>query len=66
MLGQYRFPVRHYWRGLTVQLVAYEAQYELHASWGELFLDLIFVWLFSQLKAFQCWLFAPNEPALAA
>ena len=31
MLGQYRFPVRHYWRGLTVQLVAYEAQYELQS-----------------------------------
>ena len=29
VLGQYRFPVRHYWRGLVVQLAAYEVQYEL-------------------------------------
>lgn len=29
VLGQYRFPVRHYWRGLTVQLAAYETQYQL-------------------------------------
>ena len=28
-LGQYRFPVVHYWRGLIVQLVAYEVQYQL-------------------------------------
>lgn len=28
VLGQYRFPVRHYWRGLIVQLAAYEVQYE--------------------------------------
>lgn len=29
VLGQYRFPVRHYWRGLIVQLAAYEVQYEV-------------------------------------
>jgi hypothetical protein len=29
VLGQYRFPVRHYWRALVVQLAAYEVQYEL-------------------------------------
>jgi hypothetical protein len=29
VLGQYRFPVRHYWRGLIVQLAAYEVQYEI-------------------------------------
>ena len=29
VLGQYRFPVRHYWRGLVVQLAAYEVQYQV-------------------------------------
>ena len=28
-LGQYRFPVYHYWRGLIVQLVGYEVQYQM-------------------------------------
>ena len=28
-LGQYRFPIVDYWRGLAVQLVAYEVQYQL-------------------------------------
>ena len=28
-LGQYRFPIVDYWRGLIVQLVAYEVQYQL-------------------------------------
>ena len=28
-LAQYRFPVVSYWRGLTVQLVAYEVQYQV-------------------------------------
>ena len=28
-LGQYRFPIVDYWRGLVVQLVAYEVQYRL-------------------------------------
>ena len=27
-LGQYRFPILDYWRGLVVQLVAYEVQYQ--------------------------------------
>eukprot|EP00527_Entomoneis_sp_CCMP2396_P003170 CAMPEP_0198140842 /NCGR_PEP_ID=MMETSP1443-20131203/3926_1 /TAXON_ID=186043 /ORGANISM="Entomoneis sp., Strain CCMP2396" /LENGTH=680 /DNA_ID=CAMNT_0043803377 /DNA_START=151 /DNA_END=2193 /DNA_ORIENTATION=- len=27
-LGQYRFPIVHYWRGLAVQLVGYEIQYQ--------------------------------------
>ena len=27
-LGQYRFPVAHYWRGLVVQLAGYEVQYQ--------------------------------------
>jgi len=29
VLGQYRFPIRHYWRALIVQLVAYEVQFEI-------------------------------------
>jgi len=29
VLGQYRFPVRYYWRALAVQLVGYEVQYQL-------------------------------------
>jgi len=32
-LGQYRFPVVSYWRGLAVQLAAYEVQYQM----GEFF-----------------------------
>lgn len=28
-LGQYRFPVANYWRGLIVQLVGYEVQYKM-------------------------------------
>uniref|UniRef100_A0A7S2YE62 Threonine/serine exporter-like N-terminal domain-containing protein n=1 Tax=Entomoneis paludosa TaxID=265537 RepID=A0A7S2YE62_9STRA len=28
-LGQYRFPIIHYWRGLAVQLVGYEVQYQI-------------------------------------
>lgn len=28
-LGQYRFPIVHYWRGLAVQLVGYEVQYQI-------------------------------------
>jgi len=28
-LGQYRFPIVHYWRGLAVQLVGYEVQYQV-------------------------------------
>ena len=28
-LGQYRFPIANYWRGLCVQLVAYEVQYQM-------------------------------------
>jgi len=27
-LGQYRFPIAHYWRGLAIQLVGYEIQYQ--------------------------------------
>jgi len=29
VLGQYRLPLRHYWRVMTVMLVAYEVQYQL-------------------------------------
>jgi len=29
VLGQYRFPIINYWRGLIVQLVAYEVQFEV-------------------------------------
>lgn len=29
VLGQYRLPITHYWRALLVQLVAYEAQYNV-------------------------------------
>lgn len=29
VLGQYRFPIVDYWRGLIVQLVAYETQYQV-------------------------------------
>ena len=32
-LGQYRFPIVHYWRGLAVQLVGYEVQYQV-AKWS--------------------------------
>ena len=28
-LGQYRVPIVHYWRGLVIQLVGYEVQYQL-------------------------------------
>ncbi|CAB9520779.1 expressed unknown protein [Seminavis robusta] len=28
-LGQYRFPIANYWRGLIVQLVGYEVQYQM-------------------------------------
>lgn len=35
VLGQYRLPIRHYWRGLVVQLVAYEVQYELQKYFGD-------------------------------
>jgi len=28
-LGQYRVPIVHYWRGLVVQLVGYEVQYQM-------------------------------------
>lgn len=28
-LGQYRFPIVHYWRGLVIQLVGYEVQYQV-------------------------------------
>eukprot|EP00526_Cylindrotheca_closterium_P007251 CAMPEP_0113658378 /NCGR_PEP_ID=MMETSP0017_2-20120614/31678_1 /TAXON_ID=2856 /ORGANISM="Cylindrotheca closterium" /LENGTH=689 /DNA_ID=CAMNT_0000572629 /DNA_START=68 /DNA_END=2137 /DNA_ORIENTATION=+ /assembly_acc=CAM_ASM_000147 len=28
-LGQYRFPIVHYWRGLAIQLVGYEVQYQM-------------------------------------
>ena len=31
-LGQYRFPIVNYWRGLVVQLVAYEVQFQVRAS----------------------------------
>lgn len=30
-LGQYRFPVANYWRGLIVQLVGYEVQYQVYS-----------------------------------
>jgi hypothetical protein len=30
-LGQYRFPIVHYWRGLAIQLVGYEVQYQFFA-----------------------------------
>ena len=29
VLGQYRFPIANYWRGLVVQLVGYEVQYQM-------------------------------------
>lgn len=29
VLGQFRVPICHYWRGLVVQLVAYEVQYQV-------------------------------------
>eukprot|EP00937_MAST-01D_sp_MAST-1D-sp2_P002305 g2305.t1 len=32
VLGQYRFPVVDYWRGLVVQLAAYEVQYQTHKA----------------------------------
>lgn len=32
-LGQYRFPVLHYWRGLLVQLAGYEVQYQTFKYW---------------------------------
>lgn len=28
-LGQYRFPIVYYWRGLAIQLVGYEVQYQM-------------------------------------
>ena len=28
VLGQYRFPIVNYWRGLAVQLAAYEVQFQ--------------------------------------
>ncbi|CAJ1945169.1 unnamed protein product [Cylindrotheca closterium] len=28
-LGQYRFPIVYYWRGLVIQLVGYEVQYQM-------------------------------------
>lgn len=34
-LGQYRFPIVDYWRGLVVQLVAYEVQYRLLVFFAE-------------------------------
>lgn len=44
VLGQYRFPLVNYWRGLVVQLVAYEVQYqffEIFARWQAYDQDLI-------------------------
>ena len=32
VLGQYRFPIRFYWRPLVVQFVAYEVQYEIQKA----------------------------------
>jgi hypothetical protein len=34
-LGQYRFPIVDYWRGLVVQLVGYEVQYQLFNYFAE-------------------------------
>jgi hypothetical protein len=34
-LGQYRFPIKDYWRGLVVQLVGYEVQYQLMKGLGK-------------------------------
>ena len=34
-LGQYRFPIKDYWRGLVVQLVGYEVQYQLMKELGK-------------------------------
>lgn len=33
-LGQYRFPIVNYWRGLIVQLVAYEVQFQVGPNSG--------------------------------
>lgn len=35
VLGQYRAPIVHYWRGLIVQLVGYEVQYQMFAYFGD-------------------------------
>jgi hypothetical protein len=32
-LMQYRFPPKHYWRGLVIQIVAYEIQYQCQEHW---------------------------------
>jgi len=34
VLGQYRFPIRYYWRPLVVQLVAYEVQYQVQQAYS--------------------------------
>jgi len=34
-LGQYRFPIVDYWRGLVVQVVAYEVQFRLQQYWED-------------------------------
>mmetsp|Transcript_19673 Transcript_19673/g.29034 ORF Transcript_19673/g.29034 Transcript_19673/m.29034 type:complete len:708 (-) Transcript_19673:160-2283(-) len=34
-LGQYRFPIKDYWRGLVVQLVGYEVQYQALRELGK-------------------------------
>jgi len=34
-LGQYRFPVVYYWRGLLIQLVGYEVQYQVFKEFAK-------------------------------
>jgi hypothetical protein len=36
VLGQYRFPIRHWWRGLFVQLAGYEVQYQVQKEFSKL------------------------------
>merc|ERR1711933_486985 len=36
VLGQYRFPVVNYWRGLIVQLVAYEVQFQVFLYYSKM------------------------------
>lgn len=34
-LGQYRFPIVDYWKGLVVQVIAYEVQFRLQIFWED-------------------------------
>lgn len=44
VLGQYRFPIAHYWRGLAVQLVGYEVQYRFFLEFQGKHAGGLFVW----------------------